>query len=249
MTGAAGDGTLVRRPALSTDLAAAVVQMISVDGLEPGQAIPALRPLAQRFGVAVPTMRESLRRLEGLGILEFRHGSGIYVGPNADRMVLANVLAPSPTPEKLAALLEARMVIEPPIAAMAAAVRHPDGLDQLQQTLDRAGGYLRAQDPRLAQANLDLHRSIATTTGNSVLAETLDSLAMVHAVDQAEILVLHGDPAHDYAEHAEIVEHVRAGDADAAHSRMHDHLHDVLQIVRSRTTVALPERSDEPGST
>ena len=139
----------LRRSDLSTDLAAAVAEMISTDKLVTGQAIPALRPLAARFGVAVPTMRESLRRLEGMGILEFRHGSGIYVGPNSNRMVLANVLAPRPTGEQLAQLLQARLVIEPPIAALAATVRSADGLAQLETALADAHGCLRRGDPRL----------------------------------------------------------------------------------------------------
>ncbi len=188
--------------------------MISTDKLVAGQAIPALRPLAARFGVAVPTMRESLRRLEGMGILEFRHGSGIYVGPNSTRMVLANVLAPRPTGEQLAQLLQARLVIEPPIAALAATVRSADGVDQLERALEDAHGCLLSGDPRLVAANVDIHRSVAAATGNAVLAETLDSLAAVHAADQAEILELYGDAAQDYDEHAEIVRHIRSGDAE-----------------------------------
>jgi len=54
-----GEG--VRRAALSTDLGSAVAAMISAEDLKPGQSIPSLRVLAERFGVAVPTMREALR--------------------------------------------------------------------------------------------------------------------------------------------------------------------------------------------
>lgn len=220
-----------RRSTLSTDLAAAVVQMINAQSLTTGQAIPALRPLAQQFGVAVPTMREALRRLEGMGIVEFRHGSGIYVGPNSNRRVLANVLAPHPTRQQLADLLHARLVIEPGIAALAATARTDDGIELLNQVLTRAHGYLEAGDPSLSDANIDIHRSVAAATGNSVLAEALDSLAAVHADEQAAILVLHGDAEQDYAEHAEIVEHIRTGDAEAASKAMHEHLAGVLAVV------------------
>ena len=224
----------LRRSDLSTDLAAAVAEMISSEKLVAGQAIPALRPLAARFGVAVPTMRESLRKLEGMGILEFRHGSGIYVGPNSTRMVLANVLAPRPTGEQLAQLLQARLVIEPPIAALAATMRSAEGLDQLERALQDARSCLLAGDPRLVAANVDIHRSVAAATGNAVLAEILDSLAAVHAADQAEILELYGDAAQDYDEHAEIVRHIRSGDVESARRAMHDHLAEVLDVVSAR---------------
>lgn len=233
----------VRRSALSTDLAAAIAQMISTDQLSAGQPIPAVRPLAQRFGVAVPTMREALRQLEGMGILEFRHGSGIYVGPNSTRLVMANVLAPRPTREKLEQLLQARLVIEPPIAALAATVRPADGIARLEQALTQAHRCLLADDPELAVANSDLHRMVAVATGNAVLAETLESLAAVHADDQAEILVLHGDAEQDYAEHADIVGHITAGDAEAARRSMHEHLAGVLEVVSARRAEQSPGTS------
>jgi GntR family transcriptional repressor for pyruvate dehydrogenase complex len=231
MTKPAVTPATLARSSLSTDLGAAVVQMIGDEGLTTGQAIPALRPLAQRFGVAVPTMREALRRLEGMGIVEFRHGSGVYVGPNSRRRVLANALAPQPTRQQLADLLQARLVIEPGIAALAATARSAEAITTLTALLALAKEHLSSGDHRLVEANLGIHRAIAAATGNSVLAETLDSLAEVHAEEQAEILVLHGDPEQDYAEHAEIVGHLVAGDAEAARLAMHLHLAGVLDVV------------------
>src|SRR5690625_3201826 len=89
------------RRTLSSDLARAVVRMVNDNGLGPGDALDSVKVLAARFDVAVPTMREALRRLEGLGVLEFRHGSGIYVGANAGRRVLANPLSPKPDESQL----------------------------------------------------------------------------------------------------------------------------------------------------
>lgn len=226
--------TGVRRSRLSTDLASAVVEMISADGLVAGQAIPALRPLSERFGVAVPTMREALRRLEGMEILEFRHGSGIYVGPNSERLVMANQLAPRPTEDQLVQLLQARQVIEPPIAALAAQMRATGGLRDLDLAVRRARVCLDERDARLSVANLDIHRTIAAATGNPVLSQLLDSLATVHADDQAKILLLHGAADADHAEHVTIVERIVAGDAEGARASMHDHLAGVIDVVRRR---------------
>lgn len=228
----------LQRSMLSSDLASAVTTLIAEQDLAAGQAIPALRGLAERFGVAVPTMREALRRLEGMGIVEFRHGSGIFVGPNARRLVLANSLAPRPTQGQLEQLLAARAVIEPPIAALAASVRLPAALQRLEQSLALARELLDQDDERLATANVDIHRGIAAVTGNVVLAQTLDSLAAVHAQDQAEILVLHGNPEQDFREHESIVGHIAAGDVDAARQAMHQHLTDVMAVVAARSRTA-----------
>jgi len=224
-------GEPVRRAALSTDLGSAVAAMISADGLRPGQAIPSLRVLAERFGVAVPTMREALRRLEGNGILEFRHGSGIYVGANSNRLMFVNELAPSPTRDQLLHLLRARLVIEPPISALAAKTRDPHGITVLEQALETARSCLVNADDALAKANIDIHRAAAAATGNPVLAEILDSLSAVHGADQSEILELYGDRDQDFAEHVQIVEHILAGRVEAARTAMHDHLADVIDVI------------------
>lgn len=226
----------MRRSRLSDDLAAAVVDLIRADGLVAGQSIPALRPLAEQFGVAVPTMREALRRLEGVGILEFRHGSGIYVGPHSGRMVMANQLAPRPSPQQLIDLVTARLVIEPPLAAMAAENRTDADAARLREVLATSAGHLRDGDDRLVTTNLDLHRAIAAATRNPVLEQVLDSLAEVHREDQAAILALHGSADTDHAEHAELVELVVARRADDARDAMHRHLAGVIDVLRRRGT-------------
>ena len=223
------------RRTLSSDLARAVVRMVNDNGLGPGDALDSVKVLAARFDVAVPTMREALRRLEGLGVLEFRHGSGIYVGANAGRRVLANPLSPRPNQGQLIELLEARRRIEPPIAALAAQVQDAVGLAWMEKSLARARQQIAERDDALWLTNLDFHRAVAATGGNGVLAEVLDSIVLIHADAQREILRLHGDAVEDYDEHARLAAAVREGhpaDAERAAAR---HLEHVATIVRARS--------------
>lgn len=228
-----------QRPHLSSDLSSAVVRLVEEQGLREGDALQPLRALAARFSVAVPTMREALRRLEGLGIVELRHGSGIYVGPNAGRRVLANPVAGRADVPALLELLQARAAIEPSIARMAAQVRDPRGLAWLQECVAAASRQIRDEQPGLWRSNIDLHRAIATTSGNAILAELLDSLVLVHADDQRAILELHGGIAEDFAEHEELVRLIAAGSADAAYRAAHDHLEHVIEVLLERTAPAL----------
>lgn len=238
----------VTRSVLSSDLAVAVTTLIAEQGLQVGDAIPSLRSLADRFGVAVPTLREALRRLEGVGILEFRHGSGVYVGQDVHRVVLANPVAPRPSGERLGTLLAARLVLEPPIAALAATVRDPAGLDRLNQSLVHAQSCLADGDPGLARANSAVHAAVAACTGNSVLTETLDSLARVHAHEQAHILELFGDARRDFDEHAAIVAAINAGDSQRAHELMAEHLQEVLDVVQARQAAQSVVRTESEAS-
>ncbi len=75
---------------LSERLADGIVEIIRTERLGPGDALASSRELAQRFEVTTPTVREALRRLEATGIVEFRHGSGTYVGAGIERRLLAN---------------------------------------------------------------------------------------------------------------------------------------------------------------
>ena len=67
----------------------------------PGNRLPSTRALAERFAVAMPTVRESLRRLQTTGAIEIRHGSGVYVSEAVDRLVLPNPNVPEPRGEQL----------------------------------------------------------------------------------------------------------------------------------------------------
>src|SRR5690625_4866647 len=197
------------RRTLSSDLARAVVGLVNDNRLEAGDPLESVKLLAARFDVAVPTMREALRRLEGLGVLEFRHGSGIYVGANAGRRVLANPLFPKTDHGQLVELLEARLEIEPPLARLAAEVRDGAGLDWMEASLARARLQVEAGDAEVWLTNLDFHRAVAATSGNTILAEVLDSIMLIHAESQREILRLHGDAAKDFDEHARLAAAIR----------------------------------------
>lgn len=223
----------VNRRTLADELAAGVVDLIHRQGLETGGQLDTVRALAGSFGVAVPTMREALRRLEAMGVVVLRHGSGVYVGANVRRSVLPNLLSQAPTGERLIDLLEARRVIEPPIAAMAAAVRDPAGLQRLNDALGEAQRCLLEQQDRLWLVNLDFHRALAAAAGNTVLGEVVDSICLVHAEEQREILRLHGE-SQDFDEHQSITTAVVAGDVDAAFEATKDHLTNVIDTIRAR---------------
>src|SRR5699024_2343867 len=228
------EGTEQRRTTLSNDLARSVVSMVNDRDLQPGDPLDSLKSLASRFDVAVPTMREALRRLEGLGVLEFRHGSGIYVGNKARRRVLSNPLVPKPDKKQLLELLEARRQIEPQLARYGAEVRDVEGLRWLTETHAKARIKVAERDQTLWLTNLDFHRAVAATSGNAILGEVLDSILLVHGDHQKEILRLHGDAVDDFRQHTQIAEAIRAGEPDRAYFLSKEHLDHVISVITKR---------------
>lgn len=224
-------GGVVRRSLLD-DLAASMLALIAERKLASGDQFESVRSLAERFKVAVPTVREALRRLEATGAVELRHGSGVYVGQHIGRLVLANPLAPTPSADRLVELLQARALIEPPVAALAAQNRTAEALERLDERLAEAAELIASGNhARLAEVNMDFHRCLAQASGNATLAEVVESVTVVNVREQLEILHIHGDRQADLDEHRAILAAIRAADAELAERLTREHLDGVLTVV------------------
>ncbi|MEV0715842.1 FCD domain-containing protein [Asanoa sp. NPDC050611] len=237
------------RPSLSDALIARIVELIRADGLGPGDRLPAVRVLAERFAVAQPTMREALRQLQATGAIDIRHGSGMYVAAALDRVVIANPNPPTLGGVQAAQLLDARLLIEPYLAGLAARHRDATSTAALHETLDLAERHLSGDDGRLHQANTTFHLRVAAASGHGILHEVLDSLLSVHAAEQRAILHIFDDRARDHEEHRSVLAAIDAGDEPLAQRLMRRHLEDVADVVHRRLPSlrqpADPQKIDE----
>ncbi|MBR8742297.1 FadR/GntR family transcriptional regulator [Nocardiopsis sp. MG754419] len=223
-------------PSLSERLADDIVEIIRSDHLEPGDLMASSRELAQRFDVTTPTVREALRRLEATGVVEFRHGSGTYVGAGFSRTLLVNPHLPRESGDSVLELAEARLVLEPPIAAAAAAVRDDDQLARLERSTVNA-----LHPPRFdGDAPVHFHVALAAASGNTLLRETVEALLYVRSREQVEIRHRYHDRERDHAEHMEIYTAVRDRDAEAAERLTRLHLTAIRDAV-----AAVPRRDEE----
>lgn len=226
----------VLRPSLSDAIITGIVDFIRAEGLRPGDRLPAARVLAERFAVAVPTLREALRKMQATGAIDIRHGSGMYVNAALDRVVIAN-----PTPPVLGGalatqLLDARRLIEPYLAELAARNRARASTAPLHEALDTAERHLTGDDGRLHQANTAFHLGVASASGHRILHEVLDSLLSVHAAEQRTILQIFDDRVRDHEEHRAVLGAIDSGHEDLARDLMRRHLEDVADVVRRRLT-------------
>lgn len=236
------DDELLRR-SLSDALIGRVVDLIRTEGLGPGDRLPSARVLAERFAVATPTIREALRQLQATGAIDIRHGSGMYVNAALDRVVIANPNLPTLDAERLAELLDARLLVEPYLAGLAARHRSPATTAALRRSLDAAEQHLAGDDTRLHEANMAFHRAVATASGHRILHEVLDSLLSVHAGEQREILQIFDDRSRDHEEHRSVLAAIEAGSEDRARRLMRRHLEDVADVVARRmSTLESEER-------
>jgi DNA-binding FadR family transcriptional regulator len=211
---------------LSDRLVDGLLELISEGALGPGDSLPTVRELAARFAVTTPTIREALRRLQTTDAIRMRHGSGIYVGEGIHRMLMPN---PNSTPlkdEHIIQLVEARLTIEPGIAAMAAANRTVDDLERLARAVDTAKRSADDNRPKL-----NFHRELAAASGNQVLFEVVDSLLAARSREQRALRAQIENRGRDYEQHVAIFLAVESGDVEQARLLTEQHLRDLRTTV------------------
>jgi GntR family transcriptional repressor for pyruvate dehydrogenase complex len=222
---------------LSEHLMKGVLTLIREQGFEPGDRLPSVRELSERFSVATPTMREALRLLEMAGNLDIKHGSGIYVRRPEARLMLTNPYARSLDTGTILNLLQARLLIEPPVAELAALNATDKHLDDLADLLADAERHLSGQeaaDAVLGVVNMQFHRGIAEGAGNAILADVVFTLTEVHIKEQMAVLDLYNNRLRDHEEHKAILGALRRRDAAEAHRLMSEHLAEVVGVVSGK---------------
>ncbi len=207
----------------------------------PGQRLPAERDLAQRFDVSRPTIRESIIALEIIGLVEVRKGSGVYVLESDKSEGDLEGLDIGPFE-----LIEARMMLEGEIAALAAKLANREQIADLEKILDDMDRENRAGVSGEI-ADREFHLAIAQITDNSAVVSALEHLWDVRYHSPLCIRLLNQVRATGVKpiidEHRQIVDSIASGDPDAARAAMHGHLTKVTQSLLEATEVDAVRRA------
>lgn len=221
----------VLRQSLSDEIARKITGMIRDGGFNPTDRLPAITDMARQFGVGSPTLREALKKLETIGVVDIRHGSGVYVGKAPDSFLITNpVFRQTPSKKVLVDLIDSRIPVEMRTAGLAATNATAEHLDEMERLLSRAEMSLKDGEV-LNQVNLAFHRQIALASGNTVMHQILDVLSTLFRSEQRFILEINGNRGEDHAEHVGIYEALRQHDAILATQRMQEHLERVRDVL------------------
>ena len=221
------DFAAITKATLADDLAQRVNSMIQSGSYEPGDRLPTINEMARGFGVGHTTLREALRKLEALGVITIRHGSGVYVEKNYDTLLMTNPVYLGTVSKKLMLdLIDARVPIEVRSAVLAAEHRTAEHISRMETLLANAGEQLH-NDAVLTRTNMSFHRQVAVASKNAVLTQMLEVLANLFDKEQRTILNIHGHRERDHEEHLGILEALRKRDAQEAERLMRLHLEGV----------------------
>src|SRR5215510_11220738 len=209
-------------------------RLISEGTLAPGHRLPAERELAEMFGVARSSLRQALKVLEIMGVISQRVGDGTYLN-TAALAILAEPMEFLILLDGLSfhELMEARLIVEPELAARAAARATPEEIAELQQTLTEMEEN-RHDHARFTQCDLLFHQTIFRLAGNRVcsLMFTVVHQSLERLIHLTSQLV---EPEHTLQLHRRIFVAIRRRDADDARRRMKEHLEDAKELFKRAT--------------
>jgi GntR family transcriptional regulator, transcriptional repressor for pyruvate dehydrogenase complex len=200
------------------------------EDLKPGDLLPPERELVQMLGVSRGSVRDAIRSLELMGLLEPRQGVGTVVcNPSgAGATPLAQVLVGKR--KMVAELLDVRKMIEPPLAGRAALHASPDEISEMEDILARQEAKVRRGDQGLEEDS-EFHYSIALASGNNVILKVVDVLMDLLRETRERSLQGEGRQENSLAGHHRILLALKRGDAAAAEAAMRQHVQEIENIV------------------
>ena len=210
-------------------------QMMRDGVLSQGDKLPAERELAEQFNVSRNSVREALRELDLLGLIESRHGEGTFVRqPTASQLMAPFQAVIELSAPAVHSVMEFRMTFEPGVASLAAANLAPAGEEQLQAALDAFERAVNDGGP-VESLDADFHLAVAQATGNPAV------IAVHGAVDELlrgmrSRLARSSYHPHDksVAGHRALFDAILARDPDRAGRAMREHLVDVAGDLHTR---------------
>ena len=226
-------------PIKSTRIYEEIVRQIRAligDGqLKSGDRLPPERDLAERFRVSRTSVREALRALESTGLIEIRPGEGTFVRQiSVESLVEPLALVILTQREAIAELYEARRLLEPPIAALAARRASDEDVAELTRILDGQAQEVAAGRTGLVQ-DAAFHTTIAHSAHNRAITRIVTTLMDLLAQSREESLQTPGRPERSHQDHRRILAAIQARDERAAQQAMLDHLAAVEALVMGRT--------------
>ncbi|WP_225076117.1 FadR/GntR family transcriptional regulator [Streptomyces sp. CoT10] len=208
--------------------------MIVSGALRPGDRLPKESELAAGLGLSRNSLREAVRALSLIRILDVRQGDGTHVTSLGPQLLLEALgfVVDFHRDDTALEFLAVRRILEPAATAMAASRISEEQLAALDARLDALGGDPSVEE--LVACDLEFHRGIARGCGNSVLCSLLDGLS--GPATRARVwrgLARRDAVGRTLSEHRAILGALRDRDAEAARSWATVHIASVEQWLRS----------------
>ena len=217
----------IRRGSVALDAVNQIKQMIIRGELAARQRMPTERELAEQLGVSRPTIRESLRALVALNIVEPVHGAGTYVSSLKPDLLAEPIdFLLQVNQEALGDLFDARIVLEAGLARLAADRHTADDIAALEVTVAEHGAHTDDLD-RATALDFRFHAQLAAAAHSPILSSLLSSISALGKASRARTGRSPEIRRQTHTDHLRLIEALGTHDPDAAEAAMIAHLEHV----------------------
>lgn len=217
-------------------LQADIMELILERELEAGDPLPTENELSAVLGVGRNTLRESLKVLQALGVIEIRHGFGMFVAPNnfdalADGLTFRGRLSLRHHGQEALQLVEVRQALESGLIAGAMDLITVEHLAAVEESVLRMEALAGSRE-NFVEAAAEFHRSLFEPLNNELLVSLLGVFWQVYRRLHVELGAAEGvDLLAEAAVHRGIYEAVSTGDKVLAAQRLHSHFDGIRRRI------------------
>jgi DNA-binding FadR family transcriptional regulator len=218
---------LSRAPSLYRSVQEAIREYILANELRPGDMLPPETDLGRQLGVSRTSVREAVKALESLGLLEVRRGSGLIVREFSLRALLENLSYGHFGLDELDEILEIRRVLESGLVEEAMTRMSDATLDDLRRVVAEMGRKAELGRPFFTE-DRRFHQLLFTPLGNSTLLKLLDVFWLTFSKAATHADLEDRAPDRTYRDHVAILDAIAAHDVEGARRALYQH-HDGLK--------------------
>lgn len=225
----------INKISISEEIAQQIMDLISSGDLKPGQRLPSERELCKYFGTGRSSLREALRCLSIMGVLDARVGEGTSIAIDGAKF-LGKAVEWRLITEKhdIENLLEVRMALEGVAAYKAAEIGRNEDIEALEKLIERMRGTL-SDAKRFASLDLQFHVAIAKASENLLLSDLISMIRGQLVRGLSTVLELPDALSLSLTEHLVILEAIKSGAKEKAGNAMRAHLQAALMRYRTST--------------
>ncbi len=229
---------------VSSTVARDIVREIAKEQLAPGDTLESEGAMLERYQVARASLREALRILEVHGLVRMKPGPGggpVVSEVDSREFGRMATLFFQVLDIRFSELVEARLILEPLVARLAAERHDPEDNDELRAIVER--GHAADDDSEWLEASNAFHAKVLSMSGNGLLNIFARALKDIFT-ERASAVYVATKRKRVKQTHSEIAEAIIAGDAEQAEHLMREHMNEYVKTVSKREPQLMNEVVD-----
>ena len=224
----------IKRKRLSESAIDEIKSFIQSNNLEGGSKLPSERELVEKLQISRSSLREALRMLEITGLIEVKPGRGIFV-----RDLSGDIFVPLSSwveshKEAIYKHFEARLIMEPEIAALAARRRSKEDIDRIEQNIALQKSYPKSEVVSIIRADIEFHRLVAESAKNETISMLMNSLAKISFQGWKAALRVEGRNETAVREHTQLLRLLASGNESGSRKAMREHMLVSIKLLKEQ---------------